>query len=44
MRSLNGKKLVGASLLAIAINQSTLMLADPTLSRAGSLPQVLHFN
>ncbi|TNF79312.1 hypothetical protein FGE05_26005 [Pseudomonas sp. ICMP22404] len=30
---------MGASLLAIAVYQSALLLADPPLSRAGSLPQ-----
>src|SRR3546814_932167 len=30
---------VGASLLAIAVGQSTSVLAEPTQSRAGSLPQ-----
>ncbi|RYM42533.1 hypothetical protein EVS84_08765 [Pseudomonas koreensis] len=33
---------MGASLLANASGQSTLMLADLPLSRAGSLPQDLH--
>ncbi|TPG84505.1 hypothetical protein EAH72_04545 [Pseudomonas caspiana] len=31
-------KPVGASLLAIAVCQATLMSTDPLLSRAGSLP------
>ncbi|MBA1376780.1 hypothetical protein FHK92_02920 [Pseudomonas brassicacearum subsp. neoaurantiaca] len=31
--------LVGASLLAMAVCQSTFMLVDPPLSRASSLPQ-----
>jgi hypothetical protein len=30
---------VGASLLAKTVSHSALMLADPALSRAGSLPQ-----
>ncbi len=34
------KSPVGASLLAMAFDQSTLMSADRALSRAGSLPQV----
>ncbi|TKJ84999.1 hypothetical protein PkoCFBP13504_10665 [Pseudomonas koreensis] len=33
---------MGASLLANAVGQSTLMLADTPLSRAGSLPQDQH--
>ncbi|MBA1381609.1 hypothetical protein FHK92_28120 [Pseudomonas brassicacearum subsp. neoaurantiaca] len=32
-------KTVGASLLAIAVYQSTTFLTDPPLSRASSLPQ-----
>ncbi|KAA0980335.1 hypothetical protein FQ185_01730 [Pseudomonas sp. ANT_H12B] len=32
---------VGASLLAIAVCQATSMLTDPSLSRAGSLPQLI---
>ena len=32
---------VGASLLAMTVCQSTSMLIDPPLSRAGSLPQGL---
>ncbi|CAI8781293.1 hypothetical protein EMIT0P43_190030 [Pseudomonas jessenii] len=41
-RSLNSgypDKPVGASLLAITECQSTMMLPDPPLSRASSLPQ-----
>ncbi|TNB87998.1 hypothetical protein FHJ31_06005 [Pseudomonas sp. Fig-3] len=39
METAQGKRTVGASLLAIADCQATPVQAEPLLSRAGSLPQ-----